>query len=297
MASDEVLIDPPDAQKTLEWITVLSAVGLDYRLARDARDWVIHVSTADEARVRAELDAYERESAEWPALLRDGPPGWSVGTGTWSAAWAGGFLVAFYAWLGPYRAGSSVLRAACGDSARMLAGEWWRPITALTIHSSASHLAGNTICLVLMGYAVCRTVGRGLGWLLVLVGGVAGNVATGLLRPEHLSVGASTACFSALGILSAHRAVALARRVDDAARIGRRTWLPLVAGLGMLLLTGTGPRTDVSAHVLGFLAGMTAALPFSWVGVDWVPDWVQRALQLLCLAVIGVAWRAALSAA
>ena len=71
-------------------------------------------------------------------------------------------------WIGPYDGGSSLVRGAAMETNRFFAGEWWRLLTALTAHSDPNHLAGNVVCLLLFGYAVCRTFGSGLSWMLIL---------------------------------------------------------------------------------------------------------------------------------
>ena len=60
------------------------------------------------------------------------------------------------------------------DSTAMAAGEWWRAVTALTIHADEGHLVGNMVSLSLFGYAVCLAYGGGLAWALILASGIAG---------------------------------------------------------------------------------------------------------------------------
>jgi rhomboid protease GluP len=70
--------------------------------------------------------------------------------------------------------------------------------------------------------------------------------------PSHAAIGASTAVFAALGILSGHAWSARPVRW----RGGIRRWAPIGAGLMLLAFLGFGgERTDVGAHVLGFAIG------------------------------------------
>ena len=48
---------------------------------------------------------------------------------------------------------------------RVLAGEWWRTVTALTVHVDCDHVAGNSAFGAFFGYFVGRYLGRGVGWL------------------------------------------------------------------------------------------------------------------------------------
>ena len=146
---------------------------------------------------------------------------------------------------GPYQDGGAVLRAASVDAGAFLQGEWWRVITGLTVHSDPTHLAGNVLSILLLGYAVCLAFGAGIGWTLILGSGIAGNIAACFFHgPDHVSVGASTACFGALGIVSARQAVRYFRHYGLAGGIWSRTWIPLGAGLAVLTMLGTGERSE-----------------------------------------------------
>ncbi|HET9594455.1 MAG TPA: rhomboid family intramembrane serine protease, partial [Anaeromyxobacteraceae bacterium] len=136
------------------------------------------------------------------------------------------------------------------DAARILDGEWWRAATALTLHADAGHVAGNVAALAFVLWALAHRLGPAAAAWLALGSGLAGNAATALLAPRgHVSVGASTAVFGALGAL----VVLSGRR--------RRGWLALASGVALLGLLGAGERADLLAHLLGFAAGAALALP------------------------------------
>ncbi len=294
MTEDEEIIAPANERQTSEWITVLSALNLDYRLTYEGAAWVMHVPVAQASRARAELEAYEREGRLWSGGQDAFEDALTAGERSGSPLWAAGFLLVFYLWLGAYDGGVVLLRAAAADSTAMAAGEWWRAVTALTIHADEGHLVGNMVSLALFGYAACLAYGGGLAWALILASGITGNALAAVVSgPDHISVGASTACFGALGILVAHQLVENVRRFGFTRSVWSRTWIPLGAGCGLLALLGTGPRSDLAAHATGFLCGVVLALPFSWVQPDRVPRWLQAALQLGCIVVVMMAWRAA----
>jgi len=295
---EEEDLAPPDDQTTLEWITVLAASSLDYRLSHRAARWMIHVPCKQIAAARAEIAAYEADSRDWPPTDLTRTEEKPATYDTWSPWWVSGFVVAFYVWLGPYDAGNAVLCGAAVDSEAVLHGEWWRLVTALTVHSGAAHLASNVLFLLLLGYAVCLSFGGGLGWALILASGIAGNAVACLFHGlHHVSVGASTACFGALGILSTHQMIRNLRRFGAMRSVWSRTWVPLGAGLALLTLLGTGPRSDLAAHAFGFAAGLIFCIPFGWYGTKWIPAWGQRVLQLGCIIVVMTAWRTVLGAA
>jgi len=159
------------------------------------------------------------------------------------------------------------------------------------MHSGLDHLVGNLLSLFVLGHAVCRLFGGGLGCLLMLGSGMAGNLAVAwLVRSHHVSVGASTASFGAIGILVAYQCLRLLRGWHEWRSIWSRTWIPLGSGICLLALLGTGPDSDVGAHLFGFTFGLILAIPVSLWGIRWLSDWGQRALALICLALVLSAW-------
>jgi len=140
-----------------------------------------------------------------------------------------------------------------GSSAeRIVDGSWHLSVTALFLHGDTLHLAGNMAGIVLFCSAVVSICGLGTGWLMVLLSGTAGNLANAFFyQTEHISIGASTAVFGAVGILSTIRATRLFR--EKAPRI--KALLPVGAGLALLGLLGSSEQTDVLAHFFGFCAG------------------------------------------
>ena len=136
----------------------------------------------------------------------------------------------------------------------IVGGEYWRTITALGLHADLGHLAGNLFAGSVFGILLAQFLGPGLAWFAILLAAALGNAANALLQPaEHNAVGASTAVFAALGLLSA---LMWRRQATRWAR-GLRRWLPLAAGVTLLAYLGIGgERTDVGAHVAGFVAGV-----------------------------------------
>jgi len=139
------------------------------------------------------------------------------------------------------------------DADRMLAGEWWRTVTALTLHVDTAHLLANAGFGALFCYFLGRYLGGGVGWIAIVLAGTLGNALNGWLEaPGHLSIGASTAVFGALGLLTAYTW----RRGFPRGTSFRARVAPVVAGIALLAYTGTGgPNTDIGAHLTGFAMG------------------------------------------
>ena len=231
---------------------------------------VLLVRAEDGARATLELERYERENVGWPpreelpAPISDG----AIGIAIYVAA-----LLLVYA-LDHGRAGWDLGAAGAGVAVRIRAGEWWRAITGLTLHSDLSHVLGNIVFGGAFGWILARSIGVGLAWTGFVAAGAIGNLLNAALQPAgHVSIGASTGVFGALGVQVAFEWVR--RREIRASRW--RTWLPIAMGLALFLWLGTGggsfsptdsareterklseivERVDVMAHVTGAVAGL-----------------------------------------
>jgi membrane associated rhomboid family serine protease len=172
----------------------------------------------------------------------------------------------------------------------MLDGEWWRAVTALTLHADARHLLGNAVSGVLLVTAVCRQLGPGLGLWLLLLAGAGGNAITAAAHGgNHVSVGASTALFGALGLLAALRIAP--GRVGTRAR---RAWVVGAASLLLLALFGVGPEADILAHLFGFLVGGGLGLLTTRALLRLPPPPAQWVLLGLAGLTVAGAWVVAL---
>ena len=193
--------------------------------------------------------------------------------------------------------------------------EWWRAITALTMHADESHLFSNLGFGLLFLGVLCRRAGLGLGITLALLGGTAGNICNALTRPPHIiSIGFSTALFAAVGSLCALAGADVIRHMQRHSRDSanpkafatRLIWhvtLPLAAGAALLGLLGGGgeARTDYPAHIWGFCCGVLmcmALLPLEKRLFSLPPSrqaMAQACLFLASLAGISGAWLYTLS--
>jgi rhomboid protease GluP len=177
-------------------------------------------------------------------------------------------------------------------ASQILNGQWWRLVTALTLHADWLHLLSNLAIGGAFIVYLCRDLGSGLAWSLLLASGVLGNLLNAYLQlPSHSSVGSSTAVFGAVGILGAVTLVRYRHHL-------RRRWpLPFAAALALLTLLGTeGTRTDLGAHLFGFVfgfgLGFISELLIGWLGR---PGRLVNALLALCsAAVVVAAWWSAL---
>jgi membrane associated rhomboid family serine protease len=268
-----------DFRRAMDLSLVLEQEGIRHELRQvgDAH-WALQTDEKDAARAETAIAAFERENpleVRRPEVVHS-----TTGAVTSGVAFSLA-LVAMYVRTGPESARSPWFERGSADAAAILRGEWWRAVTALTLHADAGHVAGNAVLGGLLLALLARSVGPGMASALMLLSGVAGTLAAaGLLRHDFVSIGASTAVFGALGVLAA------------LPRHSRRVWMPVVGGLALLALLGTSKRADLAGHLCGFLCGVLAGK-----AVSLLPPPRNRAAQaLLALAAGSVpvaAWLAA----
>ena len=271
-----------------ERVLVLEAAGVPALIERDGGAYVLRVPATRVAEAQAELERYAQENRPW---VRPAPPRLHRGAPLTALVYAALMfavgVAASRSWLGLDWFGAGVL-----DGVRLRGGQWWRALTALTLHGDLAHLAANVGFGMLFGGLAARLYGAGVGWLLIVVAAALANFGNGLWMPDgQSSLGASTAVFAALGMLGVRRWPAATR--------GGRLVMPgasLVAALTLLTLLGTGDEhTDILAHALGFGAGAVLALPLRrWPVAENLK--LQRLAGTLALGAVGGAWAAALLA-
>ncbi len=195
-------------------------------------------------------------------------------------------VVSLIAWLaGNSVFGSDWYQLGRVDGILLREGEWWRPITALTLHSGLRHLVGNIVFGTLFGLFAGRLLGSGLAWFAIVVSGAMGNVLnTLLLESSHRSIGASPAVFAALGLVAGY--------VWRAKLMSQERWPyrvgPIVGGFALLMYTGTGDaNTDIGAHLMGFLCGFSSGMLLTLAtirpgDIRWQRFSAAAALILVC---------------
>ena len=270
---------------------VLEATGIPYQVRRESGDFILVVPASLAARARNEIDAYTRENQASPSdrttVLEQG------------SGWAGVFgyaIVLLLMFLLQHQGffGVNWVDAGKTNAGLILGGEWWRTVTALCLHSDSVHLVANIAIGSLIGLFAGQLLGSGLAWFSILFAGAAGNLLNAWVRdPRHTSVGASTAVFAAFGIVAA--LASSRRRPSRRSKFGRYT--PIVGAVILLSYLGTsGQRTDVFAHVAGFLAGLLLGGLYGKLG-DRIM--MGRRAQLLLgigtVALLGLSWLIALT--
>ena len=266
-------------------------------MERTAEGWRIPLPAREPAGARRELAEYERVNANWPPYPQADPTAEppSRGGGVESLVSALALLVMYWR-TGPASEAGPFTARGCAESARIVSGEWWRAVTALTLHGDLTHVLGNAACFLCFGWAVGRQVGGGTAWLLILLSGALGNLLNAYLTDlDHSAIGGSTAAFGAVGLLTVFQFARNYRRYKDLRSVWGRSWVPVGAAAAMLAMLGADPSTDLGGHLWGLAAGLglgAAALPLL---EKETPEWVQAVLYVVFGAIISCAWRLALA--
>lgn len=150
----------------------------------------------------------------------------------------------------------SILEAGALIREKVLAGEWWRMVTAMFLHGGIDHLIGNMFVLYIVGMACEHAFGAARTALIYLGSGLTGSALSLAMGPGP-SVGASGAIF---GVLAA--VVVMLYRYQKRFQVrDKRVGFVLAAWAGWQLLTGfVSPFIDNWAHLGGMLGGALAAL-------------------------------------
>lgn len=238
-------------KKAREWDLVLQAMGIPHRFENTEEGVKIRVAPSRRREASRQIKLYEQELSgserytDYPRAVTALVPSLAVFLAIYLFHF---FISVIYPDI-PFR------DAGAADSAVILSGEWWRLITALTLHADLGHVLSNLILLAVIGGALGGLLGPGWAYLLVLVSGMGGNILNALVHQSaYSSIGASTAVFGAAGILGAMQVSPRYRHLPGGA-LG-----PFAAAAGLLAFLGMGEHTDIGGHVFGFLSGTVLGL-------------------------------------
>jgi membrane associated rhomboid family serine protease len=286
-----VVFDSGNRRQCVDRALVLAAVKIPHSIVDDGNSYALIVPAANSAQAAEELRLYDEENPPLrprpvvPIVYQDAVPGLIAYVLTVC-------LVAGMAGYSYFGANWDVAGRIDGELIRN--GELWRLVTALTLHSGVKHLLANIVFGAFFGFFAGRLLGSGIAWLAIVLASIAGNAANVLLLdPSHLSIGASTAVFAALGLIAGY--VWRGQLMAKSGWSGR--YGPIIGGLALLMYTGTGgPRTDIGAHLLGFVFGFVAGVLLIKLSLASNRKRTQLLAGMTALGLIVSSWIIALTA-
>ncbi len=277
-------------QQAKSWALVLDSRSIPCSIESDGAAWQLLVPEQQMESARRELDLFEEANRNWPPPL---PAARHLIENTLPTLSVLILLAILYNLnlLGislPGRGIIDLTDLGAAHAEKIRDGHWWLCVTALTLHADLTHLFSNLMIGGIFIILLCRELGSGLAWSLLLGSGTLGNLFNALVQaPTHRSVGASTAVFSAVGILAAISMVRYRHHLQ------RRWFIPVAAGVALLALLGTeGKNTDLGAHLFGFGTGVVFGVAAEFlVGKYGRPGALMNVLlALLSGALVIAAW-------
>ncbi len=269
---------------------VLHALGIPYEILSTEQRTLLVVQAEFVEKAKFELWQYDEENRKpkprneaMTLVYQNSIPGVAIYVAIIClVAWFAGEAMFNRDWFAAGRVDGELIRN----------GEWWRTITALTLHSGVRHLAGNIVFGILFGLMAGRLLGSGVAWLGVVVASSAANfLNTSLLESTHRAIGASTAVFAALGLVAGF--------VWRARLMAQDRWPfrlgPIVGGIALLAYTGTGDaNTDIGAHLAGFVCGFLAGVILTLASRFLAQRTLQLTSGIVAILIIVYAWIVAL---
>lgn len=254
----------PNVKKAHEAGLAVLAAGSVYWVYPYEGQYALVVRSEEVERLKREVSIFHRRNRFWPKLSPELAEKKISTLPTWAFLF---FLANIFYLQGAYPQLEEI--GMNSSTAFKHNFEWWRIFTAANLHADLGHLVGNLFGMGLFGYFAARYLGNGLAWISILLAAALSNLTNVLIHWESafLSLGASTAVFAALGIVTGFP---LGNYLKSHDPIDRRQWLiPFAGGLMLLAWMGGGDYlTDVAGHLWSFIYGLLAAITIGWTGLQ-----------------------------
>lgn len=271
-------------EKARTYALILLSAGIPYQIKNLDNSWTILVSSIHRRRAVRAVALYLQENPT-RETGRQGPE--ISGVKTYSALYIAPLLAVIHGAVRPGYEHQVFVRTFGADAGAIAAGSLYRCVTALLLHANWPHVVNNMVALTLFGTVAASSCGWGVGWLMILMAGVAGNLITAFWYQQgHVAIGASTAVFGAVGICCALNLWRHMRKAQPSWRM----WLPLGAGMALLGLLGTSVHSDLMAHLWGFVSGLIIGGAYGWRYVLPPGAAVQAGAALMGAATIVISW-------
>jgi len=158
-------------------------------------------------------------------------------------------------WLGP----SIETLVDCGGKfvPSILAGQWWRFITPIFLHTGIAHLFMNMLMQVRVGRSLEKSYGAARIAPIYILCGIFGNIVSAIFLPTQVEVGASGALFGFMGVL-------LADLFQNWSLL-QSPWKNLLSLIFTILISfaiGLLPGIDNFCHLGGFVMGILTGFIF-----------------------------------
>ena len=285
-----------NSQIALEWCAVLASQYIDFKLDKADDEWIFKTLPEFTDRAKDNINKYESERVFFEKHLKElnaslpeiKPIRFANFIPFIMCAL---FLITIFIISGPSKNNTGILIQNGVQQPELIFNnsQWWRSITALTLHADLHHVLSNCLFLVIFMAVAAESLGFGLAVFCVLLSGIAGNFSTAYILvssniPPYHSLGASTAVFGALGVITVLSFLAKNKTKT------LKKYLPLVAGFAILSMTGASPGADVFAHFTGFLWGCIFAVCAFYLKKYNKHSIFQLACYFLSVFIVFISW-------
>lgn len=248
---DEVRISEGDYKQIRDESLVLLSQGIVHRLERSPEGpFQIFVEVENQKKASFQIRLYHRENPprehnEPLPLKASLQPVWVL------LVPAAATLIQFSGFV------PDLERNGISNAAKVLHGEWWRCITALTLHGDLRHLGGN----MLTGYLVLSMMSYRISLaklvpFIAVASAVANFAVAATVQENFRSLGFSTFVFAAIGCL----AIMEFRLMPKESHGLLRRFAPLFGAASLAVFMGLGENADILAHFYGFVVGLLCGL-------------------------------------
>lgn len=253
--NNSAYIPAPNKKTAREYSLLLDSIGIENNAVFRWNSWQIEVALTDYEKAKSETDLYERSGRIEKihnkfAHIRFQKVDHTI----FFAALI--LLAAFHVFIYEFDH-TELIRAGRSSASAITEGQFFRAVTALTLHGDYKHLFSNIVFGGIVLWALSTMTGTGTALLFALFTGFSGNLMNAFFYGSaHNSIGASTSVFGVVGVLAGLQFFDSFREK----KLGR--WIPLGAALGLLAMLGSSEKSDVLAHLFGFIAGLPAGTLF-----------------------------------
>lgn len=288
--NNSAYIPAPNKKTAREYSLLLDSLSIPNNALFRWNSWQIEVDFSDYEKAKSEIAAYEKSGRIEKvhnkfAHIRFQKVDWACFCATLI------LLAAFHVFIYEFDH-LELIKAGRSSAAAITEGEFFRAVTALTLHGDYKHLFSNIFFGGIVLWALSTMTGTGFALLFALFTGFAGNVMNAFFYGSaHNSIGASTSVFGIIGVLAGLQFFDSFREK----KLGR--WIPFGAALGLLAMLGSSEKSDVLAHLFGFVAGLPAGTVFGALfSKRSIPGKIaQNIAAILFISVIFACWMRAVS--
>jgi len=242
-------ISAPSRKVAEEYAILLISLSIDNKVVFSDGVWNVEVRSQDLEKAVAEINSYESDGRiERPKSRFD-----HIRFQRLNYLYFFSFLLAlaaFHAFVYSFP-DLNLIRAGRSSASAITDGHFYRAVTALTLHADLKHLLSNVFFGGIAVFSLATLTGTGYSWLMFLLSGFFGNVLNAYFYGSaHNSIGASTAVFGVVGVLAGLQFFSKFREKKT------YSWVPFAAALGLLAMLGSSEKSDIMAHLFGFVSGI-----------------------------------------